>query len=758
MLSGLLRAITITASLIAVTSSTQGSFFYVSPSGSDANSGTLGSPFKTLGTALPHINPGDTLYLRAGTYRETLTAKISGTSSSPISISAYSNEVVVITGGDLVTNTWFYTSNGIYATRVSWDWGEGYNQVFVDGIMQHEAQYPNWTATNTLLNPPTINVTVSTNYFITNTAFAALGDLSGAIFLGGVDLNWAWQYGVISSNSASTLYVNSNAVNGGWWWPNATSTQSASGFGLIFGKLSLLDADNEWFLDSTTTNLFLRMSGGVNPGSHRVELKHRTWCVDMNGKSFVGVHGIQTRAGAIRLNGDGDVLEGCDAGYLSHFLRFYDNSGNNGGRTEGGGVVVGANYCEVRGCVIHDTAGSGIVVSGTSNIITHNHVFTTDYSGTYAEGLILSGTNHTVSYNTIHDSGRDILQPGGKGHSITYNELYGCGWLAKDLGTIYVWGNNALDSNGKKTRIAYNWIHDGHPTLSGHRGLYFDNYSRNYIVDHNVIWNFVIGTTPQDGIFLNSPKDGMELYHNTVFNCIYNNHFTALQYPKFNPDTNYWTATNEHLFYKGQNNLVLTSSNQVAATLVSASGTNFALLASSSAMNPVTTNYTIAWSSTNGYVGVAPGFTLWMNSGGYLFSYQETGGNGMVISGINDGYLGVTPDNGAYEYGGSYWQPGTNGSAVGIVSPSPPVLTVTSLQGTPMPGGVTTNSYGTVIDAYVASPIVNGTTQYVATGWTGSGSVGSGTGTNVSFIITNNSTLTWLWLTNVWVSLNVIGN
>ena len=85
-------------------------------------------------------------------------------------------------------------------------------------------------------------------------------------------------------------------------------------------------------------------------------------------------------------------------------------------------------------------------------------------------------------------------------------------------------------------------------------------------------------------------------------------------------------------------------------------------------------------------------------------------------------------------------------------------LTVLSAQGSPTPGGVTTNAINALINAYVQSPIVNGTTQYVATGWTGSGSVGSGTGTNISFNITNNTVLTWLWQTNVWVNLNVLGN
>ena len=89
---------------------------------------------------------------------------------------------------------------------------------------------------------------------------------------------------------------------------------------------------------------------------------------------------------------------------------------------------------------------------------------------------------------------------------------------------------------------------------------------------------------------------------------------------------------------------------------------------------------------------------------------------------------------------------------------NPPTLTVSSDHGTPSPVGMTTSPYGTGMNAFIASPVVNGTTQYVATGWSGTGSVGGGIGTNVSITLTNNTTLTWLWQTNLWVNLNTLGN
>ena len=76
---------------------------YVAPMGSDANTGTLKQPWKTLGKAIRVLGPGQTAYLRAGVYSEAtggacgssynvLTWSRSGTASAPITISGYPGE------------------------------------------------------------------------------------------------------------------------------------------------------------------------------------------------------------------------------------------------------------------------------------------------------------------------------------------------------------------------------------------------------------------------------------------------------------------------------------------------------------------------------------------------------------------------------------------------------------------------------------------------------------------------------------------
>jgi hypothetical protein len=79
-------------------------------------------------------------------------------------------------------------------------------------------------------------------------------------------------------------------------------------------------------------------------------------------------------------------------------------------------------------------------------------------------------------------------------------------------------------------------------------------------------------------------------------------------------------------------------------------------------------------------------------------------------------------------------------------------LTVGSTYGGAVPSETNVYDYGTVVPCSVTnSPVPNGTTQFVCTGWTGTGSVGIGTGTATLVTMTNDSTLVWQWKTQYWL-------
>jgi len=84
-------------------------------------------------------------------------------------------------------------------------------------------------------------------------------------------------------------------------------------------------------------------------------------------------------------------------------------------------------------------------------------------------------------------------------------------------------------------------------------------------------------------------------------------------------------------------------------------------------------------------------------------------------------------------------------------------LAVVSAYDSPSPtSGVFT--YGTSITASVTSPVTGPAgTQYVCTGWTGAGDVpASGTGTTLTFTITQNSSITWNWKTQYYLTVKTI--
>lgn len=96
-LSGpLLIWLTIPAPMIAA-----GRQYYVSPSGSDSNSGTTASaPLRTIQRAVDLAQPGDTINLAAGRYLQNVISRRNGTASAPITISGPITAVVSGASGE----------------------------------------------------------------------------------------------------------------------------------------------------------------------------------------------------------------------------------------------------------------------------------------------------------------------------------------------------------------------------------------------------------------------------------------------------------------------------------------------------------------------------------------------------------------------------------------------------------------------------------------------------------------------------------
>src|SRR5438132_7854901 len=76
------------------------SSWYIAPTGSDNNSGTINKPFASLAQASSVAQPGDIVFARGGLYQPTVTQYLtsSGTASAPITYEPYPGETPVIDG------------------------------------------------------------------------------------------------------------------------------------------------------------------------------------------------------------------------------------------------------------------------------------------------------------------------------------------------------------------------------------------------------------------------------------------------------------------------------------------------------------------------------------------------------------------------------------------------------------------------------------------------------------------------------------
>ncbi|MBF0457090.1 MAG: hypothetical protein HQK99_04260 [Nitrospirae bacterium] len=218
--------------------------YYVATNGSDSNPGTISQPFLTIQKCASTAASGSVCYIRAGTYRETVTP------NSGITITSYNSEQVTIDGTDAVTGWKVYhgsiysasarmsnikyviCANGDNCTTVY-----DTNQLFVGQQMMTEARWPNgddlfhinWATAQT---GTTASKLVDSN--LPNI------DWTGARvhFWSGTD-PWSSQTGTVTGSQSSQLAF---TLDGATFPPMISPT--AGGFYYVFGTLGALDTEN----------------------------------------------------------------------------------------------------------------------------------------------------------------------------------------------------------------------------------------------------------------------------------------------------------------------------------------------------------------------------------------------------------------------------------------------------------------------------------------------------------------------------------
>ena len=151
-----LSSLIILLAFVALASSAMANEIFVSPSGNDANAGSLDAPLASIAAAQAKVralkqetpNKATTVYLRGGKYYLSepvvFTPEDSGTAKGPITYKAYQDEVPEVLGGVKLDGlAWTKTDDNVYKTNVPQ--GLVFETLYINGQQQILARYPNYT-------------------------------------------------------------------------------------------------------------------------------------------------------------------------------------------------------------------------------------------------------------------------------------------------------------------------------------------------------------------------------------------------------------------------------------------------------------------------------------------------------------------------------------------------------------------------------------------------------------------------------------
>ena len=509
--------------------------FYVAPSssgGSDSNNGSIGSPFETIQYGVNQLSSGgDKLYIRAGTYRETITINKIGTSGNPIIIEAYGSEDVTIDGTVDITGSWTSHGNGIYKLS---SYSTNITQLFVDNEPMVNARWPNaqfnddsvfshstWAQgdENTLsdtddpdyVNDRSINGSLQIDEDVFDPGVGGIGnsalDLNGSIGILNIGSFKTWTVEITghTQNASSDDVITYNTSDIGTY-------KDKHHYYFFEGKLSFLDTNNEWFHDKSDNTLYLYPDYG-DLSNRTIKGKTTDYSVTFSGAQYVTLKKINFFATTLEMTGNSDynTVEECNFYYPSASKRMLGttNGMGNPSVTELGS---NADNNTIEKCLFENTEGEALVIKGDSNTIKNNYFHHIDWSSSELQNLMVSiyiaGTSNTFHQNTIHTTGASATVLPGRMSTFSYNKVTNTGLLQSD-GAVF----QGTKNNVEGSVVHNNFIYDtekyafrydapgGDATQAGSYGIMHHNIAdntnglmikgNNQIIAHNTILNTI---------------------------------------------------------------------------------------------------------------------------------------------------------------------------------------------------------------------------------------------------------------------------
>jgi hypothetical protein len=214
----------------------------------------------------------------------------------------------------------------------------------------------------------------------------------------------------------------------------------------------------------TVTVTGVDQEGAEPPALGRPDGRTRMWGFDLEGRTLIEISGFDLWAVGVNLT---------DASYCRvENCRVWSAGG-------AGGIRIGGRENEVLGGSVVGGAGNGVVFLPDSVNNRASGLLVRDVSGGY--GLVVCGTAQTVRHATVRDCEAGAVMCSNLYNGrLMYNDFSRTNGVGGAKPVVQITGN------GKGTVLAYNWIHDDESR--GGDGVLLEGPAENYLLHHNVIW------------------------------------------------------------------------------------------------------------------------------------------------------------------------------------------------------------------------------------------------------------------------------
>jgi len=519
--------------------------YYVDPDGgSDSNPGTVAQPFETIEKARDiarTINSNMTgdiiVYLRGGTYSLSSTidfnASDSGTNGYNVIYKAYPGETPVISGGTDLSGGWTLYDGALNIYKKTGVTGN-FRQLYVEDTWATRARYPNLT-----------NDATGEGYFIFsdttypfNISASTIGSWAESSSCEFVYIaHWCQHRGIIDEYTVNgdTATITFTSPQGSYDTLYHPHSQDPSYY-YFENSLSLLDAQGEWFLDTSASTLYYIPRDGENMATANVIAPNVEKLITITGTENANVHNIQFEGITFKHSNWTSPstygyfnLQGAQGHQIASSYTFNPEPGmidlayaNNITVERNTFTLSGAwGIMDHAGCSYNTYTGNVFQYLASGAICTGNSI--DQYTFYYTEPTGGSN-NETISNNLIDHIGYYYMDSPAinliksKNMSVIHNEIRNIPYTGITLG--FEWDDTG-NQDANNNRISYNRIQNVRTLLDDGGAIYSLGKSTGTMIDHNYIYG-------SNGNYVYTPWSGFGIYldngscYKTVSNNVIN--------------------------------------------------------------------------------------------------------------------------------------------------------------------------------------------------------------------------------------------